>query len=216
VDGHNRIMSTRSSRPAPVQKFKPTSGTFLALTGLVVIAAAAVAVAVSEKNLAGLRAVLVLGIVAVLVWAILLRQRATAYRDTLVLHHILSDTTLPLARIDTVVVRHTLNVFIGDARYVCAGIGRTTRQMTGGRRQGAMAVIGLRQADDHVGATQASRIGEGNAYSTFVETRIEDLARSARRDLPGEPPPVRRSLAVPEVSALAVLLVALGATFLLG
>jgi hypothetical protein len=49
----------------------------------------------------------------------------------------------------------------------------------------------------------------------FVETTIDDLARTARRDAPGDQPPVRRRWAVAELAGLGVLTTALAASFLL-
>ena len=209
-------MPAPSSRPAPVQKFKPTHGTVLGYVGLAVSALVILSLLTTERSLDGLRWSLGIAIAAVLIWAVMIRPRATAYDETLVLHHMLSDTHLPLARIDTVVVRQMLNVWIGDQRYLCTGIGRSTRKLLKSRSRGSMAGLGIVQADDHRGMPEVADFGSGADYATFVETRIEDLARSARRDLPGEPPPVRRTWAVRELVALAVLGTALALTLLLG
>jgi hypothetical protein len=209
-------MPTRTPRPEPVQRFKPTSGAVIGYGGLVATVAVAVLVAVEDRHVSGVRVVCLLGALAVLIWAALLRQRATAYRETLLLRHMFSDTELPLARIDGVLVRNTLNIWIGETRYICAGIGRSTRQMTRRRSRGALSAIGLQQADDRMAVTQAGEIGTGSDYPTFVETRIEDLAKSARRDLRGEPPPVRRLWAIPELAALGLFLAGFLLTFVVG
>jgi hypothetical protein len=52
-------------------------------------------------------------------------------------------------------------------------------------------------------------VAAGSDYVSFVERTIDELARAARRDLKGEPPPVSKQWAVPELTAAAVLLVAL-------
>jgi hypothetical protein len=143
-------------------------------------------------------------LVAVLIWLALLRPRAAAYDETLVLRGMLSDTTLPLAGIDAAVVRHMLVVWIGDDRYTCAGIARSTRSMVKRRNPGVLSVLGLQQTDDRMGAAGAGGdIGTSGDYATFVETRIEDLARSARRD-GRDRPPVRRRWALLEIAALVI------------
>jgi hypothetical protein len=200
----------------PVQKFRPTNGTVTGWGGLVAAALAAVLAAVTEPNLLGLRVVLGAALGGVLVWVVLLRPRAAAYRDTLVLRNQLSDLHLPLVRVEAVAVRHALNVWVGEQRYVCSGIGRSTRSMMKTRGRGPMAVLGLEQTDDRMGLGQIGEIGSSGEYAAFVEERIVDLARSARRDLQDtDPPPVRRVWAVRELSALAVLGVAFALSLLL-
>ena len=49
---------------------------------------------------------------------------------------------------------------------------------------------------------QMGEIGTSGDYATFVETRIEDLARSAKRDLREQPREVRREWALLEIAAL--------------
>lgn len=191
-----------SSTARPVQKFKATTGHVIGWLGLAVCVAVVVVVATSEQHLVGLRVALGAVLVAVLIQVALLRPSATAYDETLVLRGMVSDTTLPLAGIDAVVVRHMLVVWVGEDRYTCSSIARSTRSMVKRRKPGAMSVLGLYQADDRMGAVGASGdIGGSGDYATFVETRIDDLARSARRD--GRyGPPVRRRWAWVEVAAL--------------
>ena len=191
-------MATALARP--VQKFKPTTGPALGYVGLAVCALVIGVVVTSEQHVVGLRVALGALLVAVLIWLALLRPRAAAYDDTLVLRGMVSDTALPLARIDAAVVRHVLVVWIGEDRYTCAGIARSTRNMMK-RRYGAMAAAGLQQTDDRM--TAGADIGTSGDYATFVENRIEDLARSARRD-GRDVPEVRRDWARLEVAALVV------------
>jgi hypothetical protein len=187
----------------PVQRFKPTTGPYLGYVGLAVCALVVGVVMTSEQHVIGVQVALGAVLLAVLIWLAMLRPSATAYDDTLVLRGMLSDTTLPLASIDAAVVRHVLVVWIGDDRYTCAGIARSTRSMVK-RRPGAMSVLGLYQTDDRMGAVGAGgMIGTSGDYATFVETRIEDLARSARRD-GRDVPEVRRDWARLEVAALVV------------
>jgi hypothetical protein len=195
-------MSTALARP--VQKFKPTTGPVIGYVGLAACALAVAVVATSERHVIGLRVALGAVLVGVLIWLVLLRPRATAYDDTLVLRGMVSDTTLPLAGIDAAVVRHMLVVWVGEDRYTCAGIARSTRSMVKRRNPGVLSVLGLQQVDDRMGAVGAGGdIGTSGDYATFVETRIEDLATSARRD-GRHGPAVRRRWARLEIGALAL------------
>jgi hypothetical protein len=195
-------MSTALARP--VQKFKPTTGPVIGCVGLAVCLVVVGVVVTSERSVIGAQVALGAVLVGVLIWLVLLRPRATAYDDRLVLRGILSDTTLPLARIDAAVVRHMLVVWIGEDRYTCAGIARSTRSMVKRRNPGVLSVLGLHQTDDRMGAAGAgAMIGTSGDYATFVESRIEDLARSARRD-GRDVPPVRRRWAPLEIAVLAV------------
>ena len=210
-------MSQQPPHPhEPVQRFKPTGGTVIGYASLVAGAVVVGLVVVTQPTLAGLRTCLAVGIVAVLVWMALLRPRATAYDDVLVLRNLATDTHVPLARIDEVVVRHTLNVWVGDDRYVCIGIGRSTRRLVGRRDHGPLAVLGVEHDDARWGFGGQHDDAADRDYAGFVETRIVDLARTARRDLRGEPPAVRRVWAVPELTVLGILAAALVVTLFLG
>jgi hypothetical protein len=208
-----------SSAPAPpvVQKFKPTGGSIVGYASIVLLGAAVVVTAVSEPNLIGVRVVLGLLLLILLTWIALLRPRADATRETLRLRNLLSDHHLPLAHIDAVVVRQMLLVWVGKDRYACVGIGRSARQLMGNKRKrGPMAVLGIEQAEDRMGMAQTPQIDESADYATFVETRIEDLARSARRDLPDQSAVVRREWALPEIAALVVVVVLFVLSLVLG
>ena len=156
----------------------------------------AVAALVTDQSATGLRVALGAGVAGVLIWMVLLRPRVTAYADTLVLHNMASDTYLPLAGIESAAVRLTLHVWVDGRRHTCPGIGRSTRSMMRSQRRGA----GTTGDED---------------YASFVESTIEDLARSAKRDLRGDLPPVRREWAVRELGALAVLVLASAVSFVL-
>jgi len=197
-----------SSAPAPpvVQKFKPTGGSIVGYASIVLLGAAVVVTLVSEPNLLGVRVALGILLLMLLTWIALLRPRADATRDTLRLRNLISDHHVPLARIDGVAVRQMLLVWVGEDRYTCVGIGRSARQLMGNKRKrGPMAVLGIEQTDDRMGMGQSPQVDSSVDYASFVENRIEDLARSARRDLPEEPAAVRREWARPEITALSVV-----------
>ena len=199
---------------SPVQKFEPTTGPGVGYVGLAACALVVGIVVTSEQHVTGVRVALGAVLVAVLIWLVLLRPRATAYDDTLVLRGMVSDTTLPLARIDAAVVRQMLVVRVGEDRYTCAGISRSRRSMGAPRGPGVLPVPGLQHADQRRGAPAAGGgVGASGDYARFVETRIEDLARSARRD-GRHGPAVRRRWARLELAALGVSALAFGLSLL--
>ncbi len=158
----------------PTHAFKPSNGLAMGFLGIAAAVFVIVLAAVTERNIVGLRVGLLAAVVGVLSWMVLLRPRVRVYSDTLLLRNMASDTVLPLARVQTVLVRHTLNVWVDERRYSCAGIGRTSRSMMRASRGGG------------------SGPGAGLDYVSFVETTIDDLARAARRDHQPEPAVQRR------------------------
>ena len=191
------VRPASSARPQPVHAFKPSSGMLLGSMGLAIAGLVVVLVLASERSLPGLRAALGAALVALVIWMVLLRPRVTAYADTLVLRNMISEVHVPLVGIEDVAVRHVLHVWVADERYSCAGIGRSTRSLM--RSPGS--------------STEAGR----QDYVTFVETTIDELARSARRDARAEPDvTVRRRWAVPELTAAGVLVVALALSLVVG
>jgi hypothetical protein len=173
----------------PIHAFKPTNGTAMGLLGVTLAVVVIALAAWTERSIFGLQLGLAAALVGVLAWMVLLRPRVRVYADTLVLRNMASDTYLPLVRVETVVVRHTLNVWVDDRRYTCPGIGRSTRSMMRAAR-----------------STGVDR-GSGEDYQTFVETTILELADAARREQLPEPS-LRREWAWFELGILAVVSVA--------
>jgi hypothetical protein len=198
-------MPPPATASAPVERFRPTSGRLLGSASLVVVIGLLLLVGVTEPNLTGAQICLCLALGGVLIWMVLLRPRATAYDDRLVLHNQVSDWHLPLAGVEDVAVRHTLNVWVGDRRYTCSGIGRPSRQMIRGRGGTPSSIFARR--DTRTGAGDAANIGQVD-YASFVEARIDELARLARRERE-EAPAVRRKWALPELAAVGALSLAL-------
>jgi len=192
-----------SSAPAPVvvQKFKPSGGSLIAYLSIAAFGAFSVLAVASGPSLFALRVVLGMGLLILLTWTTLLRPRADATPETLRLRNLLSDHHVPLARVDEVMVGQMLLVWVGQDRYACVGIGRPVRQRAGRR---PMAVLGAEQAD-RMGMGEAGESGAAVNYADFVENRISDLARSARRDFRTPSPGVRRVWAWPEIIAIVVV-----------
>jgi hypothetical protein len=186
-----------------VHRFKPTSGQLIGVVGLAMAGFVVATVLVTERSLVGLRVGLLALLVAWVTWVVLLRPRVVATRETLLLRNALADWHLPLAAVEQARVGTTLHVWVGERRFVSPAIGRSTRSMV--TRRGRNVVGGAVRGDpDQTGAGRADAIGDAD-YATFVEVQIDELARAARRDVPGPPHPVRRVWAVREIAVLVAL-----------
>lgn len=194
-------MPPAPSRAAATYRFRPTNGRVSGFLGIAAAVLVVVLAAVSEQNLTGVRVALGAALAGVLVWAVLLRPRVLADADTLVLRGAVRDTHVPLADVDEVTVRSTLNVWLGEQRFTSAAVGRSTRSMVRRRSSGHLSSTGLGYVP---AGKETATVGDGD-YATFVEATIRDLAASARRDATG-PREVRRQWSVPVLAALGGLL----------
>ena len=189
----------------PVEEFRPTSGR---VQGVIAVVVAAVLVVIGFRDLDRgfpapvIAAALLLGVLA---WAAMLRPRIWATADDLVMRNMLHTVSIPLAAIQTVVVRQVLAIGVGEGRYVSPAIGQSARQAARGERSGV-------------------RASPTESYQVFVEERIVQLAENARLELGVEKHSeeqvalavgVRRSWAWPEIVALAACVLALVLTVVL-
>ena len=195
-----------------LERFKPTTGMFVGWAGVALAVFAVGYVALTVHTLVGLRIALAAAFAGVLVWVSQLRPRVTAYTGRLKLQGSVRDTLLPYLLIDEVTMGQTLNVWVGERRFVCIGIGRSLvsdmRQRGKAARQGSLAGKSRsREFSDK--AEMAAPDQTAMSYHTFVVTRIEELVDQAKRDLARrggstEGQHVRQPYAVPEIVALAV------------
>ena len=196
-----------SSGATPVEHFKPTTGVLSGYVALAVVAFLLVDAVVTDFSVKNLSVILGLVVTGIVVGATLLRPRAVAYADRLVLMHGFSDTVIPMSLISSVAVRQTMHVYCNDRRYICAGIGESRRQLS---RQGSRPVMGLADSDFVGGKSSAG----GMTYSEFVVERIMELAKKARA-VDETDSDVRREWAWPLVVPLAVSVAALLLSLLL-
>lgn len=203
---------------APVERFRPTSGRLVGWTGIAIAAGLVVFLALNVHTMAGLRIGLGLVFFAVLVWATQLRPRAAASPHSLHLRNSFRDTTIPLLLIDDAVVRRTLNVWVGDERYICIGIGQPLRAMVKVKTRGPSALLGFDRIESYTeSSTPPMPDQSAMSYQSFVESRIAVLVEEAKRThlrrhggtAPAHLRP-RHEWAWPELVALAVT----GAAFL--
>jgi hypothetical protein len=194
-----------SPRPRPVERFKPTNGVFLGAVGLVVCAVTIAYVAWSVHSLAGLRVGLGAAFFALVIWVTQMRPRATAYPHTLVLRNSLRDAVIPLGIVDEAAMGQTLNIWVGDDRYVCIGIGQSFRADLKARRREQQSLLGAsRWHDFAMKAAKAAPDQTAMSYQTFVITRIQELIEQEKKTRRGNEVDqrVRRTLAWPELVGL--------------
>jgi hypothetical protein len=217
------VFGRSSGGERPLERFKPTTGVFAGWSGLLVAGFAIVYVALGVHTVVGLRIALAAVFAAVVVWVTQLRPRVTAYPDRLRMLGALRDAELPYVLVDEVDLGQTLNVWVGDRRFRCIGIGRSLgkdiRASAKKQRQGSLLGAG-RMREFSEKAELAAPDQTAMSYQTFVVTRIEELVEQARRDLARaggstEGVHVTRPWAVPEVVALVVSGLAFAASLLL-
>jgi hypothetical protein len=167
-------------------------------------------------SVVGLRLSVAAVLAAVIIWVTQLRPRVTAYVDRLHLKGALRDAHVPYTLIDEVTLGQTLNVWVGEKRYVCIGIGQSLRADVRQRakRQKQTSLLGSsRNQEFSEMADRAAPDQTAMSYTTFVVTRIEELVDSAKRDLKSrggttDGQQVTQPWAVPEIVALVVSAVA--------
>lgn len=165
-------------RAEPVERFRPTSGQVVGHLTIASIAVLVVYFAINVHSRDGLRVGTALVFFGVLVWAVLLRPRATAYPDELHLLNSFRDVVIPYTAIDEVTVGRVMSVWVGDDRHVCTGIGRPLRKVAPGGRKGSSSMLGLgRGGADETDGTVRGAI----SYADFVQGRITSLAEEAKR-----------------------------------
>jgi hypothetical protein len=203
------VTASHDSRAAtaPIERFRPTSGRLVGSLSLVVVAGLLVHPAVDVRTPAGQRVAAGLAFVAVLVWMTQLRPRATLYADVLHLRNVVRDVTVPLVAVDEVAVHRTLEVRVGEVRYVCVGIGKPLRAvLRPGSGRGPSTLLGWDRLTAYTEEATPPRPDESAlSYQEYVETRIGDLVADARnRAGAGTTGVPRSSWAWPEVVALVV------------
>ncbi len=210
------------------EDFRPTTGPLVGLLGLAVLVGVVVLDVLGQGvSLAPWGYALVV-LLAVLVWAAVLRPRVWVGQGDLVLRTMLETVRVPLAAVESVAVRQVLVVTAGGRRYVCPALGRSRRALTqrsGATRGGGVAsLFGVRSWGDGSpgeGDLEARRGHEralGVDYPRYVEGRLLELTDRARREArvrPGSDAQrelaagVRRRPAWPELTALALSAAAL-------
>jgi hypothetical protein len=206
-----------------LQRFKPTTGSFTGYAGLAIAAFTLGYSAFFVHSVVGLRLSIAAVLAAVIVWVTQLRPRVTAYVESLHLKGSIRDVHIPYTLIDEVTVSQTLNVWVGEKRYVCIGIGQSfgadVRQRA--KKQKQTSALGTSRTHEFSEkADMAAPDQTAMSYTTFVVTRIVEIVDKAKRDQKSrggttDGQQVTRPWAVPEVVVLVVSALAfVGSLFL--
>jgi hypothetical protein len=207
-----RAFGRRGDDEKVLERFKPTTGMLTGWAGLVVAAFTIGYVALNVHTVGGLRLALGALFAAALIWATQLRPRVSAYTRSLHLKGMVRDAVVPYVLIDEVTMAQTLNVWVGERRFVCIGIGKSlvadVRQRAKSERQGSL--LGASRTHEFSDkAEMAAPDQTAMSYQTFVVTRIEELVDHAKREVQrgratADGAEVTRPYAVPEIAALVV------------
>jgi hypothetical protein len=204
-----------------VHRFRATNGRVTGFFGLGLCALGAVVFAASGATHTVVSGVLGCAFAAVLVWGAMLRPQVTATATDLHMRTLFESVVIPLASIDTVIVRRYLLVRSGGHKYICPAISRSLRRTVRAEMKwgggGQLLAPGLTMPDP-TGSLQTEVKGEHDLdYPDFVEQQITTLAGNdrARRGIEARSEEeydlgaqVRRRTAWVEVAALVVLGVA--------
>jgi hypothetical protein len=171
---------------ADVQTFKPTTGRVMGVLGVVTALFLGFMFAISGSAGVAVPGVIACVLAAVLVWASMLRPGVSATQDDLTMRTLFETVTIPLAGIDTVMVRRYLLVRAGGTKYICPAIGRSLRKTvrselkwSGSSSQLVSPGSAVSNDPSVIAASEAKRTGDID-YADFVEERIKHLAASAR------------------------------------
>lgn len=211
-----------------LQRFRSTNGRAMGALGLALCAAVAVVFVVYESPHVAVAGVLGCLILATLVWLAMLRPSVAASATELRLRTLLETVTIPIASIDTVVVRRYLLVRSGGRRYICPAISRPLRKtIRSEMRWGSQQLLSPGVSEERLagGSLQTQVDRNELSYPDFVELRIGQLAAHdrARRGI-GERSEeeydlgshVVRRTAWPELGLLAVLALAFVVALVVG
>jgi hypothetical protein len=184
--------------PGADRRFGPTSGLFPGVLGLALVAVVVVLTLVANRSVGGVRVALAALAVGVLIYAYLVRPRVVLGPRTVLLRNAFIDYVIPYAAIQDVSVRTVTRVYVGERTYAGIGVGHPARKLL--REQGQ------RRPDSPPAQTSLRGQVLHDAIPDFVAAQVLEKATLSTEG--GEAGPVRRKLAVPELVALGVLVVA--------
>lgn len=170
-----------------VQRFRATNGRVMGGIGLVLCGVVAVMLVVTEPPAVAVPGVIGCLLVGGLVWMALLRPSVVATSSELHLRTLFESVSIPLASVETVVVRRYLLVRSGGRRYICPAISRPLRKTIrdelkwsgSNPMQPGLSVDRLGEATGENLQTDVKKEQE-LAYADFVEQRIAALAANDR------------------------------------
>ncbi|MFZ2013801.1 MAG: hypothetical protein WAV00_08275 [Nocardioides sp.] len=168
-----------------METFTATNGRVTGVLGLLTTAFIAVMFVISAPARIAVPGVIACLFAVVVLWGAMLRPSVSTTADDLLMRTLFETVTIPLAGIDTVLVRRYLLVRAGGTKYVCPAIGRSLRKTVrsemkwSGGAQVLSPGAAITKDSSVIAASQVKRKGEID-YADFVEQRILHLAASAR------------------------------------
>jgi hypothetical protein len=170
-----------------IERFRATNGRIVGGIGLALCVLVAALLVGAETPAVAVPSVIGCAFVAGLVWMALLRPSVSATDSELHLRTLFESITIPLASIDTVLVRRYLLVRSGGVRYICPAISRPLRKSIraemkwsgGNAMQPGLSLDRLDKATGDSLQTQVKH-EQDLAYADFVEERIAVLAANDR------------------------------------
>lgn len=187
-----------------VEKFRPTSGRIPGVLALVMVTAIVLIGLLDQEQGFSPTVVWAALVVGVVVWSAMLRPRLWVTSADVVMRNMFTTVWIPLVAIEQIIVRQVVAMRAGDKRYVSPAVGKSWRQTLKSGKE------------PKPGATQS--------YPAFVEERLGQLAEEARakagiklmsNEQVAAAAGVRRTLAWPEIVALAVALVGFAVTLVI-
>jgi hypothetical protein len=190
-------------QPLAKTSFGPTSGMVSGSIGLVMLAVVLVMAVFQHHTIGGLRIALAALLGGVLVWAFLLRSRVVLRPETVELRNAFRDHLVPYRLIDGVQIRAVTCLFVGEKKYIGAGVGHPVKTVV------------RRASGQQPNEPDPVRRGQlpPSAVPDFLEQQIRERVRLAAPD-PGAH--VITRLAWLEAAATVILAGALVLTFVLG
>lgn len=171
---------------AGIQRLRPNNGRAMGVLGLLLCLFVAVMLVVSETPSMAVPGVLACLIAAVLVWMALLRPSVAVSETHLYLRTLFESVRIPLASVDTVVVRRYLLVRSGGQKYICPAISRPLRRTVRKEMKwSGQSAMQPGAALERLGDGLQTEVKEEHdiAYADFVEQRILGLAANDRARL---------------------------------
>jgi hypothetical protein len=173
-----------AEQPDELERFRPTNGRASGALGLLLCAFVAVLFVRYEAPSTAVPGVIGCAFGAVFVWLVMLRPSVAASSTTLRLRTLFETVSIPIASVDTAIVRRYLLVRSGGRKYICPAISRPLRKTVRNELKwsGSQQLMqpGLSEERLSGGAVQTEVDRNELGYPDFVEQRIGQLAANDR------------------------------------
>jgi hypothetical protein len=165
-----------------IQRFRPTNGRVMGVVGILLCVFVAVVLVAYESAAVAVPGVVGAAFVALLVWLAMLRPSVSASSTELTMRTLFETVWIPLASVDTVIVRRYLLVRSGGQKYICPAISRPLRRTVRNEmRWGGQQLMNPGLSEERLGGSMKTDVkDQGISYPDFVEQQIAALAANDR------------------------------------